>query len=268
MFHREAPQKALWQAWIWIKQVTTHVQLHQVGIPIHARPGDPFSLCLRQTYNTHIPQNPMKRGNWKGQKALQWSSIPSSLSSLHFWPLSFFLFPYGPPPGPSSQATIAAFTLQVSDPSKADLIFPWTVNIIPSPSLASSDNCSFGKSTSKVIIKEPLMLLLSKLGSPSPFFHSLAPGLVILSREICTWKAKGDGLEKDWYSWSTTQLPVSAGTQSSCHSAAEHQDVGASKTCLRGSKGLKQPQQQPQGGFKRTGLSKELVCLPCDHPSE
>lgn len=61
----------------------------------------------------------------------------------------------------------------------------------PVPSFASSVSCSFGKSTSKVMIKEPLMLLLSKLGSPSPFFHSLAPGLVILSREIWTWKAKG-----------------------------------------------------------------------------
>lgn len=63
------------------------------------------------------------------------------------------------------------------------------------PSFASSVSCSFGKSTSKVIIKEPLMLLLSKLGSPSPFFHSLAPGLVILSREICTWKATVNQVE-------------------------------------------------------------------------
>ena len=182
------------------------------GYPYTHVQGDPLSLCLRQTHNTHIPQNPMRKGNWNGQKVLQLSSIPSSLSSFHFWPLSFFLylflFTYNPPPRPSSQATIAAFTLQASDPSKADLIFPWTVNIIPSPSLASSDNCSFGKSTSKVIIKEPLMLLLSKLGSPSPFFHSLAPGLVILSREICTWKAKGDARE-GLYSRSTTQLLVS-----------------------------------------------------------
>ena len=212
------------------------------GYPYTHIQGNPLSLCLRQTYNTHTPQNSMRRGSWNGQKALQLSSIPSSLSSFHFWPLSFllylFLFTYDPPPGPSSLATIVAFTLQASDPSKAELIFPWTINIIPSPSLASSDNCSFGKSTSKVIIKEPLMLLLSKLGSPSPFFHSLAPGLVILSREICTWKAEGDARE-GLYSQNTTQLPVSTDTQSSCHSSAEHQDEGASKSCLRGSKGPK-----------------------------
>lgn len=76
--------------------------------------------------------------------------------------------------------------------------------IVHSPSLASSVNCSFGKSTSKVIIKEPLILLLSKLGSPSPFFHSLAPGLVILSREMCTWGAKWNRLQQDHYSQSAT----------------------------------------------------------------
>lgn len=240
MFHREAPQKALGQARIGIKQVTTLVQLHHMWIPIHARPRWALVFVSQaDTQHTHRTKSHEKR-------QLEWTESSSAVFHPFFFVLfplltSFlylFLFTYNPPPGPSSQATIAAFTLQASDPSKADLIFPWTVNIIPSPSLASSDNCSFGKSTSKVIIKEPLMLLLSKLGSPSPFFHSLAPGLVILSREICTWKAKGDARE-GLYSRSTTQLLVSTDTQSSCHSSAEHQDEGASKTCLCGCKGLK-----------------------------
>jgi len=50
------------------------------------------------------------------------------------------------------------------------------------PSRCSFVSCSLGNSTSNVIISEPLMLLLSKFGRPSPFFHSLAPGFVILSR--------------------------------------------------------------------------------------
>lgn len=52
------------------------------------------------------------------------------------------------------------------------------------PSRCSAVSCSLGNSTSKVMMREPLMLLLSKFGSPSPFFHSLAPGFVVLSRTM------------------------------------------------------------------------------------
>lgn len=58
------------------------------------------------------------------------------------------------------------------------------------PSRCSFVSCSLGNSTSNVIISEPLILLLSKFGRPSPFFHSLAPGFVILSRAMWTYRQK------------------------------------------------------------------------------
>lgn len=91
------------------------------------------------------------------------------------------------------------------------------------------------------------MLLLSKLGSPSPFFHSLAPGLVILSREICTWKAKGDGLKQGWSSPTqyNTQLPGGGGVGSSGHSSAQQQGQRVREMALG------------QGGPKNKKIFKE-----------
>lgn len=59
-----------------------------------------------------------------------------------------------------------------------------------SPFFCCSSSCVCGNSTSNVIIREPRMLLLSKFGRPSPFFHIRAAGLVILSLTIWTCHAK------------------------------------------------------------------------------
>lgn len=58
------------------------------------------------------------------------------------------------------------------------------------PSFCWSSSCSLGKSTSKVTMSDPRILLLSKFGRPSPFFQIRAPGLVILSLSMCTYKTK------------------------------------------------------------------------------
>lgn len=61
-----------------------------------------------------------------------------------------------------------------------------------SPSFCWSSSCVWGNSTSKVMMREPRMLMLSKFGRPSPFFHIRAPGLVILSLTIWTCEATTD----------------------------------------------------------------------------
>lgn len=63
-----------------------------------------------------------------------------------------------------------------------------------SPFFCCSSSCVCGNSTSNVIMREPRMLLLSKFGRPSPFFHIRAPGLVILSLTIWTCYAKAQQL--------------------------------------------------------------------------
>lgn len=66
---------------------------------------------------------------------------------------------------------------------------PYSLDVLL-PSFCWSSSCSLGKSTSKVTMSDPRILLLSKFGRPSPFFQIRAPGLVILSLTMCTYKTK------------------------------------------------------------------------------
>lgn len=198
--------------------------------------GYPFStseeslVFVSQADIQHTPHKIPRRGSWNEQSSsavfhLFFSVLfPLLISFLSPLP---FVFTYDPPPGPSSQATIVAFTLQASDPSKAELIFPWTINIIPSPSLASSDNCSFGKSTSKWLSKSPWCCCCQSWGAlPLSSIAWLGSGDLIPGNMYLESKR---GCRRTVLSEHNPQLPVSTDTQSSFHSSAEHQDEGQAK---------------------------------------